>query len=271
MAAAKGKPLFGAAPKKGAGPKKGIGGRMPTKRSINLVMVDDNKINPLKAVLGILLIAVLAAAFSKFLVYDRLMEVSRAQNRVNDLQETLDNTMAAVKDYGEVETVYAHYTYDDMTPAEMALVDRADVVGLISTIIREQDNLFDVRVYNARFHELLDGMREGTNPAFALRHFREDVTSLGEEVAAYREQVLSWSVRDNLLQVEVTGKSLQSMNSIARKVEKSDIVDSCTLSTANKDSSTMQITGLPTGVRGAFQVYLVLPPEPVAEEEVAAE
>ena len=79
MAAAKGKPLSGARS------KKGIGGRMPTKRSINLVVVDENKINPIKAVLGILLILVLAAAFGKFLVYDRLAEVNHAQARVTDL------------------------------------------------------------------------------------------------------------------------------------------------------------------------------------------
>ena len=32
----------------------------------------------------------------------------------------------------------------------------------------------------------------------------------------------------------------------------------------------MIITGLPTGVAGKFQIYLVLPPEPV-EEEVTAQ
>ena len=47
-------------------------GKLPTKRSINLVLVDENKINPLTAILGVLLIVVLAGAFSKFLVIDRL-------------------------------------------------------------------------------------------------------------------------------------------------------------------------------------------------------
>ncbi len=264
MAAAKGKPLLGARP------KKGIGGRMPTKRSINLVVVDENKINPVKAALGIILIVALAVAFSKFLVYDRLVEVSQAQARVSQLQDQLDDTLDAVQDYGEVETVYAHYTYDGMTAAEMALVDRADVVELISTIIREQDNLFDMGVYNARFRDLLVQLNEnGATPVYAINTFRTNFNALGEEVAAYREQVLSWNVRDNTLQVQVTGKSLSSMNSIARKVEQSPIVDSCTLSTANKDAYTMRITGLPTGVKGAFQVYLVLPPEEPAEGEEA--
>ena len=263
MAAAKGKPLGGARQ------KKTIGGKLPTKRSINLVLVDENKINPLKAVLGIILIVVLAAAFSKFLVYDRLVEASQAQSRVNELQGILDTTLASIKQYGEVETVYAHFTQDGMTAAETGLVDRAQVVALISDIIRDQDNLFDMKVYNRNFHELLNKMREERDPYLALRHFRQDVQTLGQEVANYREQVLSWNVSNNMLQVEATGKTLVAMNSIARHVEQSDIVDSCTLSTAKKDAYTMIITGLPTGVAGKFQIYLMQPPEPV-EEEVTA-
>ena len=262
MAAAKGKPLGGARQ------KKTIGGKLPTKRSINLMLVDENKINPLKAVLGIILIVALAAAFSKFLVYDRLVEASQAQSRVNELQGILDTTLASIKQYGEVETEYAHYTVDDMTAAETGLVDRAQVVALISDIIRDQDNLFDMKVYNRNFHELLNKMREERDPYLALRHFRQDVQTLGQEVN-YREQVLSWNVSNNMLQVEATGKTLVAMNSIARHVEQSDIVDSCTLSTAKKDAYTMIITGLPTGVAGKFQIYLRLTPEPT--EEVTAQ
>ena len=41
-------------PNQGKG-KSVLKGRMPTKRTINLVLVDENKINPLMAILGILL------------------------------------------------------------------------------------------------------------------------------------------------------------------------------------------------------------------------
>ena len=63
MAAKKTKPAQG----KGKG-KSLLKGKMPTKRSIHLVLVDENKINPLTAILGVLLVLVLAAAFSG---YDR--------------------------------------------------------------------------------------------------------------------------------------------------------------------------------------------------------
>ena len=261
MAAAKGRPKG----KAGARPKKGIGGRMPTKRSINLVLVDENKINPLKAALGIVLIVALAFVFSKYLVADRLVEMSRATARVAQLRQTLDETMAAIEDFGETEATYAHYTLDDMTQAEMGRVDRAQVVGLISTIIREQDNLFDMELYSPRLDLLLAELSESSSPYRGLQAFREGVSALGAEVLAMREQVLSWSVQENVLTVEVTGKSLENLNQLARKVEEEPIVDSCTLTTANKDAKSMKATAMATGVRGKFNIYLMQPVEEVEE------
>ncbi len=259
--AAKGRPAGHKAP------KKGIVGRMPVKRSINLVLVDENKINPVKAVLGVLLIAALALAFGKFLVADRLMAMSTATSRVNQLQQTLDDTLTAIEDFGEVEADYAHYTYDDMTDAEMGLVDRTEVVRLVSTIIKEQDNLFDMKVYAPRLDLLVEELAQGGNPYQSLSQFRQNVAALGAEIVAYREQVLSWSVEGNVLQVELTGKSLENLNKLARKVEQSPLVDTCSLTTANKDSKAQTLTSLESGVRGKFVIYLLLP----AGEEVAAE
>ena len=247
-------------------PAKGIKGRMPVKRSINLVLVNENKINPLKAALGIIIILALAGAFGKFLVYDRIAEASRATGRVAELQRTLDATMAAVTGYGDLEAKYAHYTYDDMTADETSRVDRSRIVNLISDIIRRQDNLFDMKVYTPRLRQLVDELADSGNPYYGLADFRAGVSTLGMEVAAYREQVLSWSVEGNVLQVELTGKSLENLNKLARQVEEDPIVDSCTLTTANKDAQTMRLTGLNSGVRGKFLIYLV---QPVVEEEVA--
>ena len=245
--------------------KKNIGRSMPTKRTINLVLVDEKKIKPLKAILGTLLIVALAYAFGKYLVADRLAEMSTASGRVKQLEQTLSNTMATIEGYGEIESRYAHYTYDDMTATEMGRVDRTEVVNLISTIIRDQDNLFDVKAYNTRLDALVEALNESGSPRQGLQDFRQGVSSLGTEIVNYREQVLSWSVSENILQVEVTGKSLENLNKLARKVEESPYVDSCTLTTANKDATTMRLTSLATGVRGKFLIYLMQPVEEVEE------
>lgn len=254
-------------PAAGKGPKKGIGGRMPVKRSINLVLVDENKINPVKAILGVILIVALAFVFSKYLVADRLIAMSQATGRVEQLQKTLDDTLAVIEEYGEVEATYAHYTYDGMTAAETSLVDRTEVVNLISNIIKEQDNLFDMKAYSPRLKLLLEDLSSGNNPYLSLVDFRRNVATLGAEIVAYREQVLSWNVQGNVLQVELTGKTLENLNKLARKVEESPIVDTCSLTTANKDSKARALTSLESGVRGKFMIYLMQP----VEEEVAQE
>jgi len=69
------------------------------------------------------------------------------------------------------------------------------------------------------------------------------------------------------LQVELTGKTLENLNKLARKVEESPIVDTCSLTTANKDSKARALTSLESGVRGKFMIYLMQP----VEEEVAQE
>ena len=257
--AAKGKPAGGKVP------KKGIGARMPVKRSINLVLVDENKINPVKAALGIIVIIALAFAFGKFLVADRLVAMSQASGRVSQLQKTLDDTLAAIEGFGEVEATYAHYTYDDMNATETGLVDRAEVVNLVSTIIKDQDNLFDMKAYAPRLDNLVEELSSGGNPYLSLSEFRQKVSALGSEIVAYREQVLSWNVQGNVLQVELTGKTLENLNKLARKVEESPLVDTCSLTTANKDSKARALTSLESGVRGKFVIYLVQP----VEEEVA--
>ena len=90
-------------------------GRMPTKRSINLMVVDESKIKPLPAIGAILAILVLAAVFSKFLVIDRLNSINAAQAKITRLQSQLDKAMDALENIGDMDKTYAHYTLDGMT------------------------------------------------------------------------------------------------------------------------------------------------------------
>lgn len=210
MATAKNKPAKG---------KKGLRGRMPTKRSINLVLVDENKISIPKAILGIILIVALAAVFGKFLVYDRIMAVSRAEAKVVKLRDTLDDLTALKDSFGDVETTYAHYTIEGMTEAELSLVDRLQVLDLMAGVLPDPDDADD------------------------------------DEVV-----VRSWSVSENVLTVEVRGESLETLNALARSLEQSPIVDSCTITTANKESNKRT----DEAVLARMIVYLQKPAEEVS-------
>lgn len=113
---------------------KGMRGKMPTKRSINLIVVDESKIELKKAIPLIIIIVVLAVLFSKFLVIDRINEVNQATARVSQLRSDLDTMNAAIQTFGELQEKYAHYTYSGMTAEEMERVDRVSVMELAETI-----------------------------------------------------------------------------------------------------------------------------------------
>ena len=249
-------------PARGTPGKKGIRGRMPVKRSINLVLVNENRISPVKAILGILAILVLAALFSKYMVADRLIAMSQAQSRVAQLQHNLDDALELVNSFGEVEQTYAHYTIADMTAAELGLVDRTQVMNLVGTVLMEGQVSLDVEEFNGRVTDmtnlLLDAMRGRikVNELADLVQAAKDALPLPEIV------VSNWSVADNVLTVELAGVSLEKLNQKARELEESPIVDSCSITTANKEGRLETLDY----VKGKYLVYLRQPPE----EEVVA-
>ena len=191
MAALKKAPAKGKRP-----PKKGFRGRMPTKRSINLVLIDEKKIKPMRALPAIVLIVVLAAVFSKFMVMDRLMAMSKATGTVSSIRSSLMQASEALKQYEGVEDVYAHMTNKDMTKEELNRVDRVKVLELVS------DYLSD------------------------------------------RGAARSWTVSGNILVVDVSDKSLENLNLLARRIEQSPIVDTCVITAAQKDMNKGSSVGL---------------------------
>ena len=195
----------------------GIRGKLPTKRSINLVLVTEKKINIPKAFLGVIIIIGLAAVFSKFLVVDRLAAMNRASSEAAIKQADLQRYYDLLATYEGVEDSYAHYTLDGMTRDELNLVDRSRVLSLVGKILKE-----------------------------------EKVTT-------------SWSVTGNVLTIELGGNSLDQLNKLAKRLEKSSIVESCTITTANKTER----KGSDKKVWAKYIIYLQKPP--AAEMAEAAE
>ena len=108
----------------------------PVKRSINLAAAGEKKTNMTLAIPLIILIIVAAAAFSKFMVADRIAEASAASARVTELQQQLEDTYAQINEMNETVTEeYAHYSYSGMTEEELSAADREEVVELIDRYV----------------------------------------------------------------------------------------------------------------------------------------
>ena len=246
--------------------KKGVlRGKMPTKRSINLVLVNENKINPLMALLGILLVLALAAAFSKFLVIDRMSAMSKAQSRVSRIQGELDSTLDKLENIGDLGETYAHYTLEGMTSAELGLVDRIAVLSLVDSILPKVDegpseeeraeiisNLF--RPSPVTGNEALDKSRQAA---------RDKIL---DQLVPIPEYVINkWNLTDNLLTLEVNGQSLERLNLLGQQIESSPIVNTCTIVTANKAEK----REVQEDVYARYIIYLQQPPEGYAAEAAA--
>lgn len=258
MAAKKTKPAKG---------KSLLKGKMPTKRSINLVLVDENKINPVTAILGVLLVILLAGVFSKFLVIDRLNAMSRAQSRVTQLQHDLDNAMDALDNIGDIGETYAHYTLEGMTAAELNLVDRTLVLALMDSILPVVEPGPSEEEIAAILQSLFRPAPETENDALETARQRARLDMLEQLVPVPEYVVNRWSITDNLLTVEVNGQTLERLNELGRQIERSPIVDSCTIVTANKDAR----RAVQDGVWARFIVYLQKPEGEITVEEVAGE
>ena len=113
-------------------------GRMPTKTDINLAVIGEESINFLVALPAILAIVLAAALFSKFLVFDRMAEVSAAWREVDSLQQQLDAGYEELADYAELEELYAHYTYSGMTQEEQERIGRPEVLELLDRVVLPQ-------------------------------------------------------------------------------------------------------------------------------------
>ena len=183
--------------------------QMPTKRSINLAVLSEKKTHFGLLIPGILLILVLAAAFSKFLVIDRLAEVDAARAEVNRLQMKIDQGYEELAGFDDLADLYAHYTYSGFTQEELNRSDRVEVLRLIRSVVLP------------------------------------------------RTEVSSWTLSGNTLTINLNGETLQDINLLVQQLEAEDIVDFCTVNTANtKDNARLVLTENLGPVKARVMAYL---------------
>lgn len=81
---------------------------------------------------------------------------------------------------------------------------------------------------------------------------RVEVMKLIENVLYAGDNTKSWNLTGNVLTLQVTGTSLRELNELSRTLDKSEIVDQCILTTANKTDKIEQNID----VDATFIIYL---------------
>lgn len=120
------------------GKKRKATAHLPVKKSINLAVIDEQKLSIPGAIIGIILVLVLAGTFSKIFVIDRLVEMQRKEKQAEQLERQVQECYDRLEELVEVKDNYAHYTLDNMTSEELNRCDRVSIVRLIQEKILGQ-------------------------------------------------------------------------------------------------------------------------------------
>ncbi len=168
--------------------------QIPSKKTINFANQGEKPLQLGIAIPAILLIFLAAAAFSKFLVIDRMAEVAAAEREVAELQSKVDTLYRELDEYDDLSELYAHYTYSGFTSEELNRAERTEVIRLIRTMVLPWS------------------------------------------------RISNWAVSGNLLTINLRGESLQQINLIAQQLEEQNIVDYCTVNTANSPDARGKVT-----------------------------
>ena len=102
----------------------------PTKQTMNFVHI-EKKVNPLRIIITVLVIALLAAAAVKFGILDQEQKKVNAYNELSLKQTQLAALSAKLVEYDELAAQYGRYSYGWMNEKETGLVGRIDVLDLL--------------------------------------------------------------------------------------------------------------------------------------------
>ena len=163
------------------------------KDRIDFTHVGEKRIHPAAAVLTAIVVALIALAVAKFGVIDRYARYAEEQEKLEALQQKIENGKAALAEGEETIEDYGHYTWSGMTDEECEQIERIRIGALLNYISGE-------------------GAR-----------------------------VKSASLSGRLLTVSLTADSLEAVSALTASIEEQDIVESCTVTTAEKEERNDEI------------------------------
>ncbi len=102
--------------------------KIPNKQTLNLVVKVKTLAHPTRLIPILILIFLAAALFAQFAVIRRFNQVKQAEAELAEMQNLLEATEQAYKDYDDVELEYNKYTYENF---DRTLFDRIEILDMI--------------------------------------------------------------------------------------------------------------------------------------------
>ena len=127
--------------------------------------------------------------------------------------------------------------------SKFLVIDRFAKVTAAQHVVYELQNQLDAGYEElADFDDLSNLYAHYTYSGFTQEELnrtdRVDVQELIRNMIIPYAEVSSWTISGNQLTVEMVGDTLQQINLIVQQLEQQDLVDFCTVNTANTDDNT---------------------------------
>lgn len=110
--------------------------KYPAKTKINLIEKENRLKQNVIAIVVFACFMCVLAVFTKFMVVDKINEVSQAEQRYNTAQEALDTLKAQNENYDRVAEEYSHYGNSMLNDDELSLQDRAKMMDVIDQKVK---------------------------------------------------------------------------------------------------------------------------------------
>lgn len=114
----------------------GANRKYPTKTKINLIEKENRLKQNVVALVIFACFMCLLAVFTKFMVIDKLNEVSRAEQQYNTELTALQTLQAQNENYDRVAQEYSHYGNSMLNDDELSLQDRAKMMDVIDQKVK---------------------------------------------------------------------------------------------------------------------------------------
>ena len=159
-----------------AKPVKTGANKYPDKTSINLI-VRDSEMDPKKRVVIMVLVAIIAALFLKFMIFDRIWAGYEAQRDYTEMKTKIAELQIVTGDYEKVRAEYSHYGNSYANQEESVEQDRAVIMSVINSDVLSKADMQSLEVTGNVATVSIDNIRLGTVSAIVASLESEQTVS----------------------------------------------------------------------------------------------
>lgn len=120
--------------------------KYPVKTSINLMVVEKHTGRNIRSVLVFAAFMVALAFFTRYMVIDKIMDISNRESRYNQQEDLLEKLKTSNQVYDQVRAEYSHYDNSYLSDDERSLQDRMEILRIIEDELLKRDALQNISI-----------------------------------------------------------------------------------------------------------------------------